>query len=266
MKIIATVAAGLIAAANAQAATTTAAAGPVYVESMVQTKTLLADGIPHGIFSWKTRAVAGSPELAEVVYTLRALNNNNSNFLSTGMNDKSVEMQAGVVSPKADPAKNITGLDRADYCRFRVQMKEAPEAPWKFVVQDTKDGRLDGWAGRGANDKWNFDNDADDRQNCRFVAETFFVANFNKTTQSIQPTFTWTKLLTPKDDTQDVPMRWNQSLPVYWRFKVADLERRGFFEGLFLDDPLNPTMVKASAKSLMAGMISSAALVYATLA
>jgi hypothetical protein len=62
-------------------------------------------------------------------------------------------------------------------------------------------------------------------------------------------------------------MKWNDSLPVYWRYKVADLERKGTFEGLFLDDPLNPTMVlDTGAKALAAGLISSAALVYLTLA
>jgi hypothetical protein len=62
-------------------------------------------------------------------------------------------------------------------------------------------------------------------------------------------------------------MKWNDSLPVYWRYKVADLERKGTFEGLFLDDPLNPTMVEmeTGAKALVAGLLSTAALVYATL-
>jgi hypothetical protein len=82
------------------------------------------------------------------------------------MNDKTIEVQAGPVSPKADATKNITGVDRADWCRFRVQVKEGPEAPWKFVVQDSKDGKLDGWAAKGANDKWNFEEDAAAAQNC----------------------------------------------------------------------------------------------------
>ena len=272
MKIFATVFAGLIAAASAQTAATTNAStnasanATVYVESIVQTKDLIANGVMHGTLAWRTRAVAGSPDLSDIVYQFYPTNNNGSAFVSQGLNDKLVEIAVGPISPRANATANITGFDRADYCRFRVQLKEAPEAPWRNVIQDTKDGRLDGFFARGANDKWNFDEDAADRQNCRFTADTLFNANFNKTQGNIRPVFTWSKLLNTKDTTQDIPLAFGDSPQVYWRFKLADLERRGFIDGMFLDDPLNSVLVTGGAKALFAGVLSSAALVYAILA
>lgn len=179
------------------------------------------------------------------------------------MNDKVFLVVAGPVSPKTDEEKGIVGKDMADYCKFQIKLKQG-DPKWTFETQETKDGRLENWSGRGENDKWNFDNDEDARQDCKFDKNTFFDPGFNATLNNLRPSFTWSKLLVPADDKQDLAMAWNMSLPVYWKFKMGDIEKKGFFEGLFLDDPMNPTL--SGAKTLMAGMASAAALAYATLA
>jgi hypothetical protein len=56
-------------------------------------------------------------------------------------------------------------------------------------------------------------------------------------------------MLIPKDGTKDIQMKWNESFPVYWHYKFADVEKKGSFTGLFLDDPRYPTL-SSSAKML----------------
>jgi len=53
---------------------------------------------------------------------------------------------------------------------------------------------------------------------------------------------------------------------LYWSVKDKDKEYRGKFRGFYLDDPDNPVIVKTGAKYVAAGIASTAALVYATLA
>lgn len=74
MKIIATVASGLIAAASAQA-TDTAPNG--WTDSQIQYKNLTVDSTNFGSFSWFTR-VYKTQDTAEVFYTLTTLTNDNS--------------------------------------------------------------------------------------------------------------------------------------------------------------------------------------------
>jgi hypothetical protein len=132
---------------------------------------------------------------------------------------------------------------------------------WNWLPSEAKDGNLDNWESRSANDKWNFNPDDDLNQNCFYFKDTFFKLNADKT--SMAPSFTWSKMVKPKDTVTDVRMKWNDSLPVYWQFKFVDVEKKGFFNGLFLDDPRNPTLSKAIM--IITGVASSAALVAANL-
>jgi hypothetical protein len=178
------------------------------------------------------------------------------------MADKEIEVQAGPISPKTDAATNITGKDMADWCKFKIQLKQNGDT-WTYEVKDKKDGKLSNWKDKGANDKWNFEDDSGDKQNCMIKDDKSFV-ELNAVNNTLSPRFTWSKPMWSPDTEQDFAMNWNSSLPLYWRYKVADLEKKGSFDGLFLDDPLNPTL--SGAKALMAGVLSSAALVYATMA
>ena len=148
----------------------------------------------------------------------------------------------------------------ADFCRFKVKINMNANS-WTWIYADAKDGNLINWESRPANDKWNFNPDDDANQNCFFFKETFFKLNADKT--SMAPSVTWSKLVKPKDAVTDVRMKWNDTLPFYWNFKFVDVEKRGSFNGLFLDDPRNPTLSRAA--SVFAGLVSSAALAMASL-
>lgn len=141
-------------------------------------------------------------------------------------------------------------------------MKQQNATAWGWEFQEAKDGKLDGWEGRGVNDKWNFENDEDSKQDCMYNKDTFVKLNVDNTS-TFAPSFTWSKLIKSKDGNQDVKMKWNDSLPVYWRYKLSDVEKKGSFKGLFLDDPQNPTL--SGATYLLAAASFSTAFILATL-
>lgn len=124
----------------------------------------------------------------------------------------------------------------ADFCKFKVKLVLSSSA-WTWLPTEARDGFLANWESKPANDKWNFDPDDDDNQNCLYFKDSFFKMNPDK--NSIAPQFTWSKLLKSKDNSTDVQLKMNDAFPVYWQFKVADVEKKGSFDGLFLDDPRN---------------------------
>jgi hypothetical protein len=224
------------------------------------------DGQNYGMLTWQSRQWPNNTQ--DVLYTLTPLNAMNNYWSSASFADKTLEIVAGVVSPKTDATQNITGVDRADYCRMRIKLKQG-SPQWTFELQEVTDGNLSGWAARGANDKWNMENDAaGDKQNCNFDTKAGFRPGFDNTTNTLNPTFTWAKNLNnTKDQDQDVPLAFNKTYNYYWRFTMGDVVKRGNFSGLYLDDPVYPTLVAQSgASTLIAGVLSSAVLVYSTLA
>lgn len=102
MNLYATVAAGLVSVAKAAATGIPNA----YVDSKVQVRNLTTgDGVNGGTFSWYTRTWTvkdNEPNVGEVYYTMKVLTTNNNKWaLTSAFNDKTVEVQAGVVSPKS---------------------------------------------------------------------------------------------------------------------------------------------------------------------
>jgi len=78
----------------------------------------------------------------------------------------------------------------------------------------------------------------------------------------------WLKPIVPpkpnNDEQFDNTLKFTDNLTVYWEVQIRDQRRRGSFEGFYLDDPMNPVL--SGAMGLAAGVASSAALVFATLA
>jgi hypothetical protein len=67
---------------------------------------------------------------------------------------------AGIVSPKPKPSdpKTAGGRDRADYCKFKIIIRQNANS-WRWDFEEARDGKLENWESKPANDKWNFDPD-----------------------------------------------------------------------------------------------------------
>ena len=82
-----------------------------------------------------------------------------------------------------------TTLNRADYCRMRIKIKAADK---RIETTENKDGKRNDFIARNGNDKWGFDDDAGDKQNCEWDPERNLL-NVNDTRFS--PSLAWSKQL-----------------------------------------------------------------------
>ena len=247
-----------------------------YTDSEVQIKDLIGkDGSQCGSIEWKTRYWTekdGEKNVNEVIYDLKPKNRGNV-FDIADWNGKEFEVYAGPVSPRGyvPGNKNVTdstsngGANRADYCKIKISLKQNG-ANWEWEKREVQDGNLDKWSERPENEKWNFQNDDGQKQNCKFGinGDEKTMAKLNFVNNTFSPEFTWSKRMKSGDGSQDIQHEYNDSMPFYWNLRYKDQNCQGKFEGFFLDDPLNPTL--SNAKALVAGFVSSAALVYSVLA
>jgi hypothetical protein len=82
-------------------------------------------------------------------------------------------------------------------------------------------------------------------------------SKYNENGTDFSPSIAWYKDMATADGGDDFKLNFKDNLTVYWKLKDGQ-DSMGFFEGFYLDDPLNPVIT--GAKTLIAGTISVAAL------
>lgn len=251
MKIFATIAASYIALVAAEEAAAETTAAPSYTDSMSQTMALAADGKTYGNVSWYTRFYPmkdGAENVSEVHYACSPMMEGNVGFTWADYHDKEIFCHiATVTTPQTQ--------NQADWCSARIRTKTNDD---KYDNLEIKDGKLNNFNSRGANDKWNIEGEG--KNSCMWETPEA-VLNRNGTTFS--PSINFYKA-TGTSDTEDNLLLLGTNYTAYWKIKDKDAEVKGMFEGLYLDDPMNPTL--SGAKAVFAGVATAAALTFATLA
>ena len=159
------------------------------------------------------------------------------------------------------------GQGMADWCRAKVQYF-LPNRDPNFELRELKDGRVGDWKNRGSqedmdhDEKYKFEDDNGDRQNCKWNTD-LAGAQPNRSNGRLYPTLAWSKMMNTGDDEQDNALNATQNLTLYWKFNDPQGEHRGHFDGFYIDDPQNS--IFAGAQAIAAGVVSTAALVYATI-
>lgn len=253
MKFYATVIAALLGVAAAQEEEKP----KEYVDSQKQVAKLVdTNQAEGGTLEWYTRTwfeKGGKENVTELYYECNPLQAANKPYLPNDFNDREIECMLGPISPKTD------GKDMADWCRVKAKLKPSEN---KMEKTDEKDGKLKDYEGRGANDKWKFEDDPGDKQACKYYAEETEYG-WNEAKTEFSPTIAWYKPIMSEDG-DDFSLKFKDNLTVYWQVKDTKAERKGSFAGFYVDDPQNPVLT--GAKTLIAGSITAAALIATTLA
>jgi len=153
----------------------------------------------------------------------------------------------------------------ADWCRAKIQYF-LPNRDPNYELREIKDGRVGDWNNRGSSEdmdhdeKWKFEDDNGDRQHCTWG--DMAGAKSNRSTGKLMPKLQWAKKMNTGDD-QDNALNATQNLTLYWQFSDPQGEHKGHFDGFYIDDPQNS--IFAGAQAIAAGVVSTAALVYATI-
>ena len=212
------------------------------------------DGKAAGSMSWTTTHVPNADKSANITtvkYECNPLMSGGTPYLPGDYNGKEMTCQAGTL----DATNN-----RVDWCAIKVKFLYADGK--KFEKLEAMDGYSKDFSGRNGADQYKGDNDGNDKQSCVWNSEETKY-NLNGTT-AMSPTIAWSKVMNSGDADQDNVLAFKDNLTVYWRIKDKTTERMGTFDGLYLDDPMNPVI--AGAKTIVAGALTASALVYATLA
>lgn len=149
-----------------------------------------------------------------------------------------------------------------DWCRMKIKLKKDKDA--KFEKRDNKDGKKTGWSNAGKNDKFQFQDDPGDKQNCKWD-DAGTSMNFNSTSGMVFPTISWTKELNTGDQGNDnqLSLASNYTLMTVRKDKDGP-EVKSNLGNFYIDDPYNPIIT--GAKYLLAGAVTTSSLVIATLA
>jgi hypothetical protein len=150
--------------------------------------------------------------------------------------------------------------DRADWCKMKIKVTEIDKSG-KINYEEDMDGKLNEYEGRSDGDKYKVEDDPGDKRNCMWD-KTATTLGLNGTI--IQPVLAWTKGMDTGDDNDNM-LVFKDNLTVVFEIESGS-KFNGMAAGFYLDDPWNPVIVvETGAKTLAAGVLSAAALVYATL-
>lgn len=221
-----------------------------FTDSVVQKMPMEKDGKNYGDIAWYTRFYEmkdGVANVSEVNVHCMPRMEGGAGFTWADYNDKEIQCQFGAIATENQGNK-------ADWCRMKIKVKTGDST---IEYMEIKDGKLGDYKNKGANDKWNFEDDG--KQNCNWdkVASTL-----GKNDTMFMPTLAFMKPF-KNDDGDDIDMAYKSNSSIAWAIKYNDAEVKGTGEGFYLDDPMMP--VVTGAQALAAGVATAAALVYATL-
>jgi len=165
MKMSAIIASSLVAFAAAQSTNSAAAQ---YTDSQPQTKNLVTtDGsISVGTLTWFTRfwpSKDSKTNYTEIHFQCNPLKDGNVGFVLADNNDQLLKCQVGIITPLENGGQNL-----ADLCRAQAKVftngNIRPEG-------EVRDGRLNNYQVRPVDQKWNFEDDPNDRQDCKWIEQ-----------------------------------------------------------------------------------------------
>ena len=221
-----------------------------YTDSQVQSLSLMADQKMYGTLKWFTRfhpTKGDKTDVTDIHYHCMPTMEGGAGYTWADYNDKEIQCQIGTITTENQG-------NRADWCKMRIKVKTGDN---KYEWAEKNDGKLNGWKGRGDNDKWNFEGEG---TNDCMVNEA--VTSLGKNDTVFMPTIAWMKGMVTGDG-EDNELRFKTNITVAWSVKDKDMEKKGLTEGFYIDDPMNPVIT--GAKTLVASAVASAALIYSTL-